>query len=126
MCCFIAVRGDITQVPKNVATKVRQRLTLPCAGNSTMEWSMMVIGSNHEQVIIYNGKPLDKFKDSFSVNTDGGQFALVIKSTVLSDGKTYRCKDVAQANYHHGDAEVIVFGKTYFYMFYRPVSNSLM
>ena len=70
-------------------------------------------------------KVLDNRKDRYSLNTDGGQFALVIKSTILSDGKTYRCQDILNTAEQHVDAEVIVFGKTYFHIFHRLASNFL-
>ena len=111
--CFIAVRGNITQTPKNVATKVRQRVTLHCAGDGMEEWAELR-RSGFAQSITYEEKVLDNYKDRFSLNTDGGQFTLVIKSPVLNDGITYRCLDVTDQAKQHGDAEVIVFGKTYF------------
>ena len=118
------MRGDITQTPKNVATKVRQRVTLPCAGVGVLEWTMFLF-ADVAQYITYFGKVFDRFKDRFSLNTDGDQFTLVIMSTVLSDGKTFRCFDVINTHEHHGDAEVIVFGKTYFPIFHRPATNFL-
>ena len=68
-------------------------------------------------VITYGGEVMDNLKDTFSLNTDGVQFDLVIKAIALSDGKVYRCKDFADAVEQYGDAEVIVFGKTYFPIF---------
>jgi len=111
------VRGDITQTPSNVAMKVRQRVTLPCAGDSIMgfmQWELVYEEFHLEQPISYGPTLLDRFKDKFSLNKDGGQFALVFKSPVLNDGGTYRCRDMADAVKCHGDAEIIVFGKTYF------------
>ena len=117
--CFVAVRGDITRVPENVATKVRQRLTLPCAGNgsSIVDWEYLRWDLQREQPITYTGAVLDKYKERYSLNRDDGQFSLVIKPTALSDGGTYRCKDVLLVHEQHGDADVIVFGKTYFCYF---------
>ena len=115
--CFIAVRGDITQTPKNVATKVRQSVTLHCAGDDIIEWAVLINPHNIIQLITYKKKVLDKYKDRFSLNTDGGQFTLIIKFPVLSDGKTYRCFDIATTLEQRGEAEVIVFGKTYFPIF---------
>ena len=111
--CFIAVRGNIIQTPKNVATKVRQRVTLLCAGDGMEEWSELR-RSGFAQSITYEEKVLYNYKDRFSLNTDGGQFTLVIKSPVLTDGIAYRCRDVTDSINQHGDADVIVFGKTYF------------
>jgi hypothetical protein len=115
--CFIAVRGNIIQTPKNVATKVRQRVTLLCAGDGMEEWAELR-RSGFAQSITYEEKVLDNYKDRFSLNTDGGQFTLVIKSPVLSDGGTYKCKDVFKAQSQCGEAHVIVFGKPYFPIFH--------
>ena len=117
---FVAVRGDITQAPINVATKVRQRVTLPCAfdGNSVGQWAVYVIRTKKkiENPITRDGI-VEKFTERFSLNTEGGQFALVIKSPVLSDGRGYICKNIYNSFNQHGDADVIVFGKTYIFQF---------
>ena len=108
------------QTPKNVATKVQQRVTLSCAGDvdDTMQWLVVFIDPPLTHLTLtYGNKFKNQFKDTFSLNTDGGLFALVIKSAVLSDGRTYRCKNIYEAHLQHGDAEVIVFGKTYFVHF---------
>ena len=99
-----------------MATKVRQRVTLACAGDSTSRMHLDVVyaGPGNVQSVMYDGEVTKKFKDRFSLNKDGGQFALVINSTVLSDGRTYRCLDVNDGIKQRGDVEVIVFGKTYF------------
>ena len=47
------------------------------------------------------------------LNTDGGDYQLVIKSAVLKDGGRYRCRGQFDPNPHR-DAEVIVFGKVQF------------
>ena len=106
------MRGDLTRYPENVATKVRQRVTLHCAGTNPVDWCMPVEGQTASHGITYAGEVLENQENTFSLNTDGGQFALVIKSTALSDGRVYRCKDVVDIVGHHADAEVIVFGKT--------------
>ena len=119
--CFVAVRADITQSPKNVATKVRQRVTLTCAFDGvTLKRQWLRLGSKDLNFQITAGEETieDEFKDRFSLNTDGGQFTLVIKSPVLSDGGTYRCKDVFKAQSQCGEAHVIVFGKPYFPIFH--------
>ena len=110
------MRGDIIKTPKNVATKVRKRVTLDCAGgvDDKMQWTAPLTGTP----ISVRNEIVNQSKDTFSLNTDGGQFALIIKSPVLSDGTTYRCKDIYESNAQHGDAEVIVFGKTYFPIFH--------
>ena len=123
--CFVAVRGDITRVPENVATKVRQRVTLQCAGDSRLDWEKFIEGHVVPDHITYAGEVLEKHKNTLSLNTDGGQFDLVIKSAALSDGTTYQCKDVADSIEQNGDAEVIVFGKTYFPIVLRLITNFL-
>ena len=124
--CFIAVRGELSQVPQNVATKVRNKVTLPCAGDSNKQWDVVALDSINSILTITYGKEIvDDLKDRFSLNTDGGQFSLVIKSPVLSDGTTYRCKEVINAQEQHGVAEVIVFGKTYTCIFIFFTDQSL-
>ena len=123
--CFIAVRADeITEAPMNVATKVHQSISLHCAGNGILQWDEFITSSKNAQPITYGKTVLNKFKENYSLNTDSGKFELVIKSPVLSDGGKYRCKAVTDAINQYGEAEVIVFGKTYFHIF-RPPSHPL-
>ena len=103
------MRGDITRSPKNVATKVRQSVTLQCDGHNHahMLWDKKrtdgfyyTVASQH--LIIATHK--------HGLINEGGHFDLVLKSPVLSDSGTYRCKNVFYDT-DRGVAEVIVFGK---------------
>jgi len=118
----IAVRrGEITQTPSNVATKVGQSVSLLCAGDHLM-WENYSTSSSNPQVLALDTTMVGRCKDGqCSLNTDAGKYELTINSPFLSDGGKYRCKSqFGTAQY--GDAEVIVFGKTYF-QFYELLSH---
>ena len=103
------MRGGITRSPKNVATKVRQSVTLQCDGH------------NHSEML-WDKKRTDGFYNTLATQKwikathkhglidEKGHFDLVLKSPVLSDSGTYRCKEVWTTT-DYGVAEVIVFGK---------------
>ena len=118
---FFAVRTDeLTEAPSNVVTKVHQSVSLHCAGNGRLDWTELITSETLPKSITYAGEVLDTLKDKYSLNTDSGQFELVIKSPVLSDGGKYRCQAVDDVVNKYRDAEVLVIGKIYFHIFGLP------
>ena len=119
---LIAVRrGEIVQTPSNVATKVGQSVSLLCAGDHLM-WEEYITSSLNPQVLALDSTMVGRCKDGqCSLNTEAGKYELTINSPLLNDGGKYRCKSQSGTE-QYGDAEVIVFGKTYF-LFYELLSH---
>ena len=110
---FIAVRGgEPTRTPLNGVTKVGNSVALTCAGTKLFWVEYITNPGGSESKTIINSTTIQN-KSKYGLNTDpDGKFELIIKSPVLSDGGRYRCKDSwDEAN--RGDAELIVFGKTF-------------
>ena len=110
---FIAVRGgELTWTPLNVVTKVGNSVTLTCAGTE-LSWVEYITnpGDSDSKTITFGTNIT--IKSTYDLNTDpDGKYELIIKSPVLLDCGRYRCKDKwNEAN--RGDAELIVFGKTF-------------
>ena len=93
-----------------MATKVGERVTLSCAGD-TLNWVEHI--SNPVNAKTITSKSNIRNTSRHGLNTDDGKNDLIIKSTQLADGGRYTCKDLWNDIYK-AEAEVIVFGKTCF------------
>ena len=63
------------------------------------QWGVVALDSiNRELTITFGDEIVADLKDRFSLKTDGGQFALVIKSRVLSDRMLRRVIVVPKIN----------------------------
>ena len=108
--------GQLTQTPHNVAAMVGHSVTLICAGNR-LKWTESITSSSNAQEISTGGEILDESR--YSLNTEpAGKYSLIVTSPELKDGGQYRCA-YRQISTSYGDAEVIVFGKTYFLFYFN-------
>ena len=113
--CFIAAKGgDITQAPSNIVKKVGQRIKLLCCCGEDLTWEKYIEAPSKSYTLSFGTTLGGRCGDDQCVlNTDDGNYELVVKSAVLGDGGRYRCKQQFKSTQHR-DAEVIVFGKVHF------------
>ena len=95
-----------------MASKVGDDVTFRCVGKGGLEWNKHIGGVNTWLKISTRNTVGNVSKYALNTKPEG-TYDLTIKSVLLSDARRYQCITMfVEGDY--GDAELIVFGKTFF------------
>ena len=95
-----------------MASMVGDDVSLRCVGNGSMRWAKHVGGANTWYEIVTVSKVGNESR--YDLNTEPeDNYELTIKSVLLSDARRYQCSTLF-VHTDYANAELIVFGKTFF------------